>query len=32
MKNFNRGLISDEERYRKTVEIWQAATEEVSEL
>ena len=31
MKNFNRGLISDEERYRKTVEIWQAATEEVSE-
>ena len=23
MKNFNRGLISDEERYRKTVEIWQ---------
>ena len=28
---FNRGLISDEERYRKTVEIWQAATEEVSE-
>ena len=31
MKNFNRGLISDEERYRKTVEIWQAATEEVSD-
>ena len=31
MKNFNRGLISDEERYRKTVEIWQAATEGVSE-
>ena len=31
MKNFNRGLISDEERYRKTVEIWQAATEEISE-
>ena len=30
MKNFNRGLISDEERYKKTVEIWQAATEEVS--
>ena len=27
MKNFNRGLISDEERYRKTVEIWRAATE-----
>ena len=31
MKNFNRGLISDEERYRSTVAIWQAATEEVSE-
>ena len=30
MKNFNRGLISDEERYKNTVEIWQAATEEVS--
>ena len=30
MKNFNRGLISDEERYKYTVEIWQAATEEVS--
>ena len=29
-KNFNRGLISDEERYKNTVEIWQAATEEVS--
>ena len=32
MKNFNRGLISDEERYRKTVEIWQAATEESPRL
>ena len=31
MKNFNRGLISDEERYRSTVAIWQQATEEVSE-
>ena len=31
MKNFNRGLISDEERYKKTVEIWQQATEEVSD-
>ena len=31
MKNFNRGLISDEERYRSTVAIWQAATEEVSD-
>ena len=31
MKNFNRGLISDEERYKNTVEIWQAATEEVSD-
>ena len=31
MKNFNRGLISDEERYRTTGEIWQAATEEVSD-
>ena len=30
MKNFNRGLISDEERYKKTVEVWQQATEEVS--
>ena len=30
MKNFNRGLISDEERYKNTVGIWQAATEEVS--
>ena len=30
MKNFNHGLISDEERYKKIVEIWQAATEEVS--
>ena len=30
MKNFNRGLISDEERYKNTVEIWQSATEEVS--
>ena len=30
MRNFNRGLISDEERYKNTVEIWQAATEEVS--
>ena len=30
MKNFNRGLISDEERYKNTVEIWQQATEEVS--
>ena len=30
MKNFNRGLISDEERYKNTVEIWQVATEEVS--
>mgnify|MGYP000187506701 FL=1 len=30
MKNFNRGLISDEERYKNTVEIWQAATEDVS--
>ena len=30
LKNFNRGLISDEERYKNTVEIWQAATEEVS--
>ena len=30
MKNFNRGLISDEERYKNTVQIWQAATEEVS--
>ena len=30
MKNLNRGLISDEERYKNTVEIWQAATEEVS--
>ena len=30
MKNFNRGLISDEERYKNTVEIWQAATEKVS--
>ena len=30
MKNFNRGLISDEERYKNTVEILQAATEEVS--
>ena len=30
MKNFNRGLISDEERYKNTVEIWQAATKEVS--
>ena len=30
MKNFIRGLISDEERYKNTVEIWQAATEEVS--
>ena len=30
MKNFNRGLISDEERYKNTVKIWQAATEEVS--
>ena len=31
MKNFNRGLISDEERYRSTVAIWQEATEQVSE-
>ena len=30
MKNFNRGLISDGERYTKTVEIWQDATEQVS--
>ena len=30
MKNFNRGLISDDERYKKTVEIWQDATEQVS--
>ena len=30
VKNFNRGLISDEERYKKTVEIWQDATEQVS--
>ena len=30
MRNFNRGLISDEERYRNTVEIWQEATEQVS--
>ncbi len=30
VNNFNRGLISDEERYKKTVEIWQAATEQVS--
>ena len=26
MKNFNRGLISDEERYRSTVAIWLEAT------
>ncbi len=31
MKNFNRGLISDEERYKKTVAVWQEATEEVSD-
>ena len=30
MKNFNRGLISDDERYKRTVEIWQEATEQVS--
>ena len=30
MKNFNRGLISDDERYKKTVEVWQEATEQVS--
>ena len=30
-KKFNRGLISDEERYNSVVEIWQAATEEVSD-
>ena len=30
MKNFNRGLISDEERYKKTVDIWLDATEQVS--
>ena len=31
MKNFNRGLISYEERYKKTVAVWQEATEEVSD-
>ena len=30
MKQFNRGLISDEERYKKTVNIWLDATEQVS--
>ena len=30
MKNYNRGLISDDERYKKTVDIWLDATEQVS--
>ncbi|HJD22270.1 MAG TPA: DNA-directed RNA polymerase subunit beta' [Candidatus Gemmiger faecigallinarum] len=30
MKQYNRGLISDDERYKKTVEIWLDATEQVS--
>ena len=27
---FNRGLISEEERYKKTIDIWQATTDKVS--
>ena len=30
MKQYNRGLISDDERYKKTVDIWLDATEQVS--
>ena len=30
MKNFNRGLISDNERYNQTIAIWQATTDKVS--
>ena len=29
-KLFNRGLISEEERYKKTIDIWQATTDKVS--
>ena len=29
-KQYNRGLISDDERYKKTVDIWLDATEQVS--
>ena len=30
MKNFNRGLISENERYSQTINIWQATTDKVS--
>ncbi len=31
IKQFNRGLISDEERYKSVIEIWQETTNKVSE-
>ena len=31
-KLFNRGLISENERYTQTINIWQATTDKVSKL
>jgi len=31
LKNFKRGLISDEERYNETIKIWAKVTEEIQE-